>query len=495
MNKYLEKIADTLKKAKDTPKEQGDSAHALRALDKLDKSKGLVVHHSTGSGKTKLFLRAVERVHQKDPSAKAMIVAPASLVTNIDKEIAKHKITGINRENLEVMSYQKALFDAKRLSKQKYAIAIADEAHNFRNPDAKRTKILKKIFQDSDKRLLATATGNYNQLSDLSSVMNMAAGYDILPENSHAMNDRYTQKRYKSQSLIEKITGAEPVEVNELKNQHELANVFEDYVDYYDSNEDPEAQKHFPKVEEEIVETEMSPEQAKYYKFAEGKIPWLTRMKIRSNLPLDKKEKSSLNSFSTGVRQVSNGYRNLVSDGDVAYSPKIQEAVKRLEGHMKKDKNFRGLVYSNYLDSGVGEYSKLLTEKGIKHSVYDGTLSRPQKDQLVKDYNEGKNNVLLLSSAGAEGLDTKGTKLTQVLEPHFNPSKIKQVIGRGRRFNSHEHLPEKERVMKVEHYLTTSRKPMFGKTPYSIDKYLSENSDTKQKLFDQVKDVMRKYAQ
>jgi hypothetical protein len=45
--------------------------------------------------------------------------------------------------------------------------------------------------------------------------------------------------------------------------------------------------------------------------------------------------------------------------------------------------------------------------------------------------------------------------------------------------------------MEVQHFRSVHPKPRFGKAAYSIDRYLSENSDDKQKIFDKIKEVMK----
>lgn len=480
-NKYLEKVAKQLQE------------HHEHALEKLERQDGVLVNHSTGSGKTKAFLTAAERVQSKDPKAKVLILAPASLQSNVDKEIEKHKLN-IDRDRLHVYSYEKATNIADELSKNKYALAVADEAHKLRNVSTKRTQKLGDVIANSDKRLLATATVNYNRLGDLSPLINIVAGKEVLPKDPKEMENKYTKTVYKKPTLVQRLTGTKPEETTALANEKELGKVLGTYVSYYNAKEDPEMAKHFPKVTSEEVEVEMSPDQHKLYRYVEGDLPFMLRMKVRHNLPLDKKEKASLNAFSSGVRQVSNSIRHLHQDPDsVEHTPKIQKAVENLTSRMSKDKNFRGVVYSNYLDTGVHEYSRSLKKAGIPHGIYTGSLSKAEKDALVADYNKGKTKVLLISSSGAEGLDLKGTKLIQTLEPHFNPSKIEQVVGRGARFKSHEHLPEEHRQMHVEHYRSVLPKAKFGKTPYSIDKYLSENSDNKSELFDQVRELMKKH--
>ena len=469
MNRYLLKVA------------AGLQPHQSKALEKLDGSEGLLIHHSTGSGKTRTFLEAVARLQAADPEARSLIVAPASLVSNVDKELKKHKLK-INRDLQDTISYEKATRDSSGLSGRHYALAIADEAHRLRNTDTQRFKQVGDLLANADKRLLATATANYNHLVDISPLVNIAAGQRILPIARKDMESRYVE-RFKEKKQVE--------DSERLKNTGELKALFNQYIHYYDSSEDPTVLAKFPSKTETVIRVEMSPEQQRMYKFVEGDIPLALRIKIRNNMPLDKKELANLNAFSTGVRQVSTGYRYLDQDRKADFTPKIHKAVESLLTHRADDKNFRGLVYSNFLDSGVQEYSRLLKENGVPHQVYTGSLSAKEKDEIVKKYNTGKEPILIVSSSGAEGLDLKGTKLIQVLDPHFNPSKIKQIVGRGVRYESHAHLPAEERHVDVEHYLSVNPKPFFGQAHTSIEKYLHENSGEKQTVFDEVRGLMR----
>jgi len=489
-NRFLTKLAKTTPASK-TPSYENEKPHVQDSLRKLEDHNGVITEWSTGSGKSKNFLLAVEREHVRSPDARALILAPASLVTNVDKEIRKHGLK-VDRKRLDVYSYEKATRIADELKKNKYAIAVADEAQKLRNANTQRTRELSEVLSNADKRLLATATANFNHSADIAPLVNIAHGSKILPENPKEFEQIFIGKEKLPRSIKDIILRKPAQEVDALKNKGVLKELFKRHVSYYDSAEDPEAAKHFPKVTETTHEVEMSPHQVRMYKFMENDLPFWIKMKIRYNLPMDKQEKAAMNSFSSGVRQVSNSTRQLVQDRDSEEAtPKIQKAVGSLVSKMGKDKNFRGLVYSNYLDAGTDEYSRKLSEHKVPHVVFTGKLTKDQKDQAVKDYNSGKVKVLIVSSSGSEGLDLKGTKLTQVLEPHFNPSKIKQVKGRGARFKSHEHLPEEERNMEVEHYLSVFPKSSFG-TPYtSIDKYLAGMSDDKQVIFNQIKDVMR----
>jgi superfamily II DNA/RNA helicase len=90
--------------------------------------------------------------------------------------------------------------------------------------------------------------------------------------------------------------------------------------------------------------------------------------------------------------------------------------INDIKSQHKADKNYRGITYSNYLDSGVLPMSQSL--KSVPHAVYSGKLSIQEKNKIVQDYNKGKIKHLFVTSAGSEGLDLKGTKLVQITEPH-----------------------------------------------------------------------------
>lgn len=478
MNKYLIKISEQLK------------PHQNRALKKLEKNDGVILDHSMGSGKTVTFLTAVERDQKKNKNSNTLIVAPASLQTNIEKEIKKHKLN-IDMSKIEVMSYEKATNDEARLKKNKYTLAIADEAHRLRNPGTQRHTHLSEIIASADKRLLATGTTSYNHISDTAPLINIAAGgYKVLPEGKKAFEEQYVAKHKEAPPLLQRILGAPSKEISSLKNKADLKHRLNLYMDSYDNRSDPEAAKHFPTTSEKKIEVEMSPEQIQLYKFMENKLPWHLKLKVRSGMPLDKKESSQLNAFSSGIRQVSNSTKSFMPQY-IETTPKIRMAADSIQKGIEEDKNFKGLVYSNYLSSGLRDYSEELSKRGIPHGVYTGELSKKEKDDMIRDYNSGKNKVLLVSSSGSEGLDLKGTKKVQVMEPHFNRSKIDQVVARAARYDSHKDLPTKERHVEIEHYHSVFPKNWFGKRPTSIDTYLHDNSQHKNSLTEQMKELTK----
>ena len=105
-----------------------------------------------------------------------------------------------------------------------------------------------------------------------------------------------------------------------------------------------------------------------------------------------------------------------------------------------------------------------------------------------------------MSKAGVEGLDLKGVKLVQALDPNWNPEVTNQLIGRAARFKSHEHLPERERKVKVKEYLSepypdllTRIKKIWNPNAHRIgvDEYIKNISDQKGMTNQQFIDMIR----
>ena len=72
----------------------------------------------------------------------------------------------------------------------------------------------------------------------------------------------------------------------------------------------------------------------------------------------------------------------------------------------------------------------------------------------------------MISSAGSEGLDLKNIRQIHIMEPYWNEVRVKQVIGRGVRNNSHKDLPPKDRNVTVFRYFSvlseTNKSPVLS---------------------------------
>jgi hypothetical protein len=190
----------------------------------------------------------------------------------------------------------------------------------------------------------------------------------------------------------------------------------------------------------------------------------------------------NLKMFMNGVRRAVNGCNWSSSDAS-RRSPKIEW----LREHAAKcmDKGEKVMVYSAWKSFGVKNVSEALRERrpDIAIGVIDGDMSTSARGCTVTDFNEGRLHVLMVTAAGAEGIDLKGTRHVVILEPHWNPSRTEQAIGRACRINSHATLPPEERNVTVHNLILQKPEASMSRhNTESADVFLEKMSLEKKKL-------------
>lgn len=92
------------------------------------------------------------------------------------------------------------------------------------------------------------------------------------------------------------------------------------------------------------------------------------------------------------------------------------------------------------------------------YGLINGETSEEEKDQIKEIFTNPKNahgsdmQIVLGTKVIAEGIDFKNLRLIVLLEGQWKRIRVKQVIGRGVRLNSHLTLPMEERVVDVVMY-------------------------------------------
>jgi hypothetical protein len=460
--------------------------HQERVKQRIQNQPGLVVAHGLGTGKTLASIASADALDMP-----TTVVVPAALQANYLKELQAHRAEGA--ENFNVTSLQKAT-RSQSLPDLKNQLLIVDEAHKLREPATKAHQYFKKL--NPAKRMYLTASPVYNHPSDLASLVNLAAGSKVLPNTRNDFESAFTKMEKVRPGFWGRLRGVKPGERQVLQNIPQLKETLHKWVDYHENKDTGD----FPTSSEKIIHVPMSEKQQEVQDALLDKAPPWVRYKIKNNLPPSKQEKQLINSFLTTQRQLASSPQafshGMSIEEAVKHSPKLQLAVKSLLDRMKENPNHKAVVYSNYLESGLTPYKHLLEQNKVPYGMFTGAMKKPEREQLVRDYNDNKIKALLLSTAGAEGLDLKGTRQIQLLDPHFNEEKMRQIIGRGVRYKSHSHLPEAERNVAVERYLAQNRpgflKRIFGGRPdTSSEEYLHQLSQDKLKLNDQVVQLLR----
>lgn len=461
--------------------------HQQRVVDRIEENPRMLLYHGLGSGKSLSSIAAAEAAKKLNGGSYGVAV-PASLRDNFKKEISKFT----EGSSPEVMSYT-GLGLGKRFQQDPDTL-IMDEAARLRNPTAARTQAAFEAAQKAKNLLLLTGTPITNAPSDLASLISLLNKKKMSPK---AFDEQFVGSEKVWPGVFNYLRGVKPGARTVVKNEDKLRALLAGKVDYQPSKT-PEGVN----INEELVRVPLSPEQKKIQRSIRTKIPPRFLWKLDKEFPLSKDELAKLNSFLSGLRQVSLSTHSFRADKDklkaFQQSGKLQAAFKNLRKELGADPRKKAIIYSNFIESGLGPYAAGLEKEKIPHAYFHGGVSPKARQAAVDAYNKGKLRALLIGPAGAEGISTKGTSLIQLLDPHWNEARTQQARGRGLRFDSHADLPEELKNVAVQRYLSSSDEPnalqkyLLGrKRERTGDEILENLTAEKEKINDKFRAILK----
>ena len=393
--------------------------YQLDAVHRMMKQRGILLAFEVGSGKTltaiaisQCLLRQAAFFKKKIQVA---IVTPASLIDNFKKEMPKF---GVSPNNSNYTFYTIDTYYRRLKSgvvSCENTLLIIDEAHALKRDyrgeftpfgpyqkDApSRAERFIDCAIDAWKVVILTGTPIDN------------APHDIV-------------------NLIAMVRREQPLDYGEwedlLDNEQEFANYFGCYISFFSP-----PRTEYPSYKIIMQYVPMTPEFLGKYNIIEKGLSLENVDFDESIYTFARKPPAFLHK----LRQASNGI--------VPYL-KTDMSVKIMENGLKT------LFYSEYENFGLNIVAKKLEEKGIPYQKIIGKIPKGERQAIVNTYNSenpDKPKILLVTKAGREGLDLKGTRQIIILEPGWNPSIVTQIIGRGVRYKSHEALPPQERNVTV----------------------------------------------
>jgi superfamily II DNA or RNA helicase len=143
-----------------------------------------------------------------------------------------------------------------------------------------------------------------------------------------------------------------------------------------------------------------------------------------------------------GIVLKANGYTELKllkdADGDYIVNDDLSNTNKRFAfwgGNIEESDIIRR-IYNNQLDELPAKIRSQITND-------EGNLY----GDIIK--------VLMTTKTGAEGIDLHNVRQVHIIEPYWNPVRLKQVMGRAVRVNSHSKLPMDQRLVEIFTYITS----------------------------------------
>ena len=458
----------------------------IRVANRLLRNRGVLAYHSTGSGKTRTALNAAKVL-----GLPTDIVVPATTIGQWKSTADEMGLA----DRVNIQTYDMAMKDPN----PKKGLVIVDEAHNFGRNGTKRSQYMKAL-ENAQRVLLLTATPYRNDPSEIAPLLSAMLGNGAIPTDPARFNALYYERPTDTQEL-HKLFGRDVPKQSPVGARQELAAMLKDKIDYFNAQE--EEPDMFPSLDQERVEVPMSKNQWRMYRAALGKLPISARLKLMTGMKFNADEARRAVAFLTSPRQISNNPGVYTADGSIAAEdqPKVETAYRRLLRRIQQDPNARAVVYSAFKGGGIDSYMRRMDAAGIPYGKVTGDMSKARRKQLRDDYNAGKLKAMFITSAGSEGLDLHGTRLVQVLEPHWHDERVNQVIGRASRYGSHLSLPEADRNVHVERYVATPpgadswfSKVLAPKTP-TADQILENMSKRKEERNAQFRKLLMYAAQ
>jgi superfamily II DNA or RNA helicase len=173
---------------------------------------------------------------------------------------------------------------------------------------------------------------------------------------------------------------------------------------------------------------------------------------------------------------------------------KIEQIIKDIEEHEGKHAIYTR--FKTYFGSRL--LGAILDLKEIPYVYFDGDMDDKSRVEVLERFNSPTNingdkiKVIILTSAGSAGINLKEIRRFHILEQYFNLSYMKQVIGRGNRYLSHQRLPENKRNLTVLNYfLELSDKDMTKN--FSSDVLSYESAKDKDRTISKVRELIQTF--
>lgn len=174
--------------------------------------------------------------------------------------------------------------------------------------------------------------------------------------------------------------------------------------------------------------------------------------------------------------------------GDFLAHQNLKNHSIKLYTLLNKLKTTKGksIVYSNFVSKscGINIIKAVFDYNSIKYIL----ISEEMKNDKFKEihrfvYGKNEPEILLCSSIISEGLNTKGVYNVHILDPHWNDSRLQQVIGRAIRQDSH---PKGSKVYVFKYIATIQGIETIDQYKYKIARNKKLGIDVATKILNRV---------
>ncbi|MEM6319665.1 MAG: DEAD/DEAH box helicase [Bacteroidota bacterium] len=353
---------------------------------------------------------------------RAIIILPASLVFNWEREIRKfapsllvYKHVGAKRHTTSKLvgsfdviltTYHTALRDVDVLEKIDFQYIILDESQQIKNKDSKIFKAINQL--NGTHKISLSGTPIENSLSDLWAQMQF-----INPNMLGSF--RFFQKEY-----------IRPIE--KQQDEDKKAQLQQLIQPYLLRRTKESVAKDLPELTTKIFYTQMTAEQQKLYEKEKS----AARNFLLDNFDAsDGKYQFQVLSSLTKLRQLAN-HPVLTLEDYAKESGKFKDVLEHLEVIHKG--GHKTLLFSSFVKH-LNLYQSHFQQQGKAFAQLTGELSQKERKRQVDEFesNSSVQSFLISIKAGGTGLNLTAADYVFILDPWWNPSIERQAIARAHR--------------------------------------------------------------
>jgi superfamily II DNA or RNA helicase len=475
------------------------------------KNNSLLIVHGTGTGKTLTALTASQCFLDSNPKGKVLVISPASLLKNFEKEMPKYGGTISSKYTFYSFTKFSSLNHGAYITP--FDLFHREEMDNFQNkyPDKDSDEIRSIMFRYFNEKIkkgkvkkgaMATIEENpkYTKLKLEAAEINLAGSYDctdsmvIIDEAHHLRSMKIHYKAIfdsviKAKKLllltatpfVNKLHDFVPL-INLLYRDGKILNKMNVRIPENLDEGEPEYFKVLEKISQ-MLNGRMTYHDEKSEEF----FPTVRMHKIENTMNIDffKRYEAELKEgrFGDIPELYYQGFRRAVNAVGIEeyLNQKMDDVLKIIRnGHQT-------LVFTNWLENGVEILEKIFEENDISYLVISGEVLPNERLDIVEKFNNKRVQTLIITIAGSEGLDLRETRNVIILDPVWNKATIDQIIGRAVRFRSHIKLPPNERYVDV--YTMVLKSP-YTSSP-SGDELLYAIIERKTEVLNDVVEMMK----
>lgn len=357
----------------------------------------VILYYGVGTGKTKIAINCAEQFNALHENHHVYLLMPASLVLNCIIEMYE---TGIDpTRKLEDGSYVYYFVSYQQMNRSNFkfkenSLLIVDEVHNLRNFYTKeiKEKVSARKWVGSDDYSLMGNKLAEKLITSENKFMRSIFMTGTLFVNSSRDLEAIISLGYKKRPLL--LMDKNEYDYIQMSDEA-FKNYYQGLISLYRVEDDPKMLKQFPKKKFEFV--------------------------LVKGIPAEDQNPNETDAFFMFSRNEMNEAKN-------------NWAID----FVKKRKNEKTLIYTQFIDQSVRPLLEGLQKAGIKYAVISGEQKAGMKQNIVSEYNNGNYKVLIFTLAIKEGISFAETDNFIVLQPYWNYAILNQILARAVRLTSHK---------------------------------------------------------